>query len=174
MKTIKDYEAMTVLEQECFLAHSAADLVHKLYYDNNAKGLEVFCKNLTAILERARDCLDCLAMLQREGDVYAKIYLLLDYMGQKGITEEFVSELTEIAEVAQENFAQNNGAEMSEGEEKQVMKNLREAMNKHEITAVRETRSNPAMNNQATRTAQAKPTPTITQGISSTPKTSAA
>lgn len=112
-------------------------------------------------------------MLQREGDVYAKIYLLLDYMGQKGITEEFVSELTEIAEVAQENFAQNNGAEMSEGEEKQVMKNLREAMNKHEITAMREARSNPAMN-PATKTAQAKPTPTITQGISSTLKTSAA
>ena len=56
---------------------------------------------------------------------------------------------------------------------KQVMKNLREAMNKHEITAVRETRSNPAMN-PATKTAQAKPTPTITQGISSTLKTSAA
>ena len=165
---------MTVLEQECFIAHSAADLVHKLYYDNNAKGLETFCKNLTAILERARDCLDCLAMLQREGDVYAKIYLLLDYMGQKGITEEFVSELTEIAEVAQENFAQNNGAEMSEGEEKEVLKNLREAMNKHEITAMRETRSNPVANNPAMKKPQIQTAPTITQGKPTTPKTSAA
>lgn len=142
MKPIKEYEAMTLPDQESFLAHAAAELVQKMYYDNNSKGLEVFCKNLTVIQDRARDYMDCLAMLQREGDVYTKIYLLLEYMGRNGIDEDFVSGLTEIAERAQESFAQANGATLTEDEEREVMKNLHETLNQHEVAAMRETRNN--------------------------------
>lgn len=102
MKLLKEYEAMTISGQESFLAHASADLVQKMYYENNREGLEVIIKNLTVIIARAKDCLGCLDMLRQEGDVYAKIYLLLEYMGKGGISEEFVSGLEELTELTQE------------------------------------------------------------------------
>lgn len=138
MKTIKEYEAMDIVGQENFISHASADLVQKMYYENNRRGLEVLVKNLTTIINRAQDCIDCLDMLKREGDVYAKIYLLLEYMGKGGISEEFVCGLEEITERAQEAFAKNAGSELTGDEEKEFLKRLNEVMNRNEIQARRE------------------------------------
>ena len=142
MKVIKGYEAMDIAGQENFIAHASADLVQKMYYENNRKGLEVLVKNLKAIIERANDCIDCLDMLKREGDVYTKIYLLLEYMGKGGISEEFVAGLEELTERAQEAFAKNTGGGIIPPveEEREVLKRLSSVMDKHEIQARRELR----------------------------------
>ena len=138
MKSMKGYEAMTLSEQESFIAHASADLVQRMYYENNREGLEVVIKNLTLVAERARDCLDCLDMLRREGDVYAKLYLLLEYMGKDGISEEFVAGLEEITERAQESLARSSGAAPTAEEEREVLKRLNAVMDRHEVQARRE------------------------------------
>ena len=132
MKTIKEYEAMSVSEQESFIAHASADLVQKLYYGNDSKGLEVFMKNLTAINNRARVCVECLGILKRENDVCAKIYLLLEYMSKRGINEEFVSGLEEITDFAQEILAQASGAMPTEAERCEIMKRLRNVLDRND------------------------------------------
>ena len=139
MKSMKEYDAMTLSGQESFLAHASADLVQKLYYENNREGLEVVIKNLTVITDRAKDCLDCLDMLKREGDVYAKIYLLLEYMGKGGISEEFVSGLEYLTERAQETLAKSTGVLPEADEEREVLKRLGAVMDRHDIQAKRET-----------------------------------
>ena len=132
MKTIKEYEAMSVSEQESFIAHASADLVQKLYYGNDSKGLEVFMKNLTAINNRARVCVECLGILKRENDVCAKIYLLLEYMSKRGINEEFVSGLEEITDFAQEILAQASGSMPTEAERCEIMKRLRTVLDRND------------------------------------------
>ena len=132
MKTIKEYEAMSVSEQESFIAHASADLVQKLYYGNDSKGLEVFMKNLTAINNRARVCVECLGILKRENDVCAKIYLLLEYMSKRGINEEFVSGLEEITDFAQEILAEASGSMPTEAERCEIMKRLRNVLDRND------------------------------------------
>ena len=132
MKTGKEYSAMNIAGQENFLSHASADLVQKMYYENNRKGLEILIKNLEAVLERAKDCLDCLDMLKHEGDVYAKIYLLLEYMGKGGISEEFVTGLEELTERAQESLAKSAGVVPVAEEEREVLKRLRAVMDRSE------------------------------------------
>lgn len=132
MKSLKEYDGMSLFEQESFISHALAEMVQKLYYENNADGLTVIVKNLTVLLSRAQDCLDCLDMLKREGDVYAKIYLLLEYMGKGGISEEFVSGLEELTERAQEALAHSSGVIPAAEEEREVLKRLNAVMDKHE------------------------------------------
>ena len=138
MKSMKEYDEMSLFEQESFISHALVEMVQKLYYENNADGLTVVVKNLRVILSRAQDCLDCLDMLKREGDVYSKIYLLLEYMGKGGISEEFVSGLEELTERAQEALAQNSGVIPAADEEREVLKRLSAVMDRHDIQAMRE------------------------------------
>lgn len=155
MKPMKEYEAMTVSERESFLAHAGADLVQRLYYDDDMDGLIVAAKNLGTILERAKNCIECLDILRRKGNVYSKIYLLLEYMGREGMSEEFVSGLAEISERAQEAYAKGMETPESEAEEREVMKRLNEVMSRNEAEAMmagRE-RQKPAMSGTAAQTA---------------------
>lgn len=139
MKVIKEYEAMSVMEQESFIAHASADLVQKLYYGNDSKGLEVVVKNLTAVRDRAQNCLECLGILKRENDVCSKIYLLLGYMSKSGIDEKFVSELEGITEYAKNILAQTKGASTpTEAERKRVMENLRIVLDESDKQVVSE------------------------------------
>ena len=139
MKNIREFETMELQEQESFIAHAGARLVQKMYYDNNSKGLEIFVKNLGIVISRATDCMECLSILNREGDVYAKIYLLLEYMGKGGISEEFVQGLEEITERAQEALAQSAGVIPTAGEEeREILKRLGSVMDRHTIKATRE------------------------------------
>ena len=132
MKSMREYEGMSLFEQESFISHALVEIVQKLYYENDTDGLTVVVKNLRVILSRAQDCLDCLDMLKHEGDVYAKIYLLLEYMGKGGISEEFVSGLEELTERAQEALARNSGVIPAADEEREVLKRLSAVMDKHE------------------------------------------
>ena len=138
MKSMKEYDEMSLFEQESFISHALVEMVQKLYYENNADGLTVVVKNLRVILSRAQDCLDCLDMLKREGDVYSKIYLLLEYMGKGGISEEFVSGLEELTERAQEALAQNSGVIPVADEELEVLKRLSAVMDRHDRQAMQE------------------------------------
>lgn len=124
MKNIKEYDNLNSTEQENFLAHSAANLAQKMYYDHDRKGLEVLVNNLETIAEHARNCLDCLEILHKKGDVFAKIYLLLEYMGKGAISEEFVSGLEELTERAHECLAQSEGVIPTGEEEKKLLAKL--------------------------------------------------
>ena len=138
MKTIREYEAMDEKQQVSFISHAGVDLVQKMYYENERTGLEVFVENLEEIISRAKDCIDCLDILKQEGDVYAKIYLLLEYMGKDGMSEEFLGGLLDLSERAQEAFARNSGATLAVEEEKEVLKRLNAIMNRNEIQGNRE------------------------------------
>lgn len=141
MKTIREFDAMNMMEQESFISHAGADLVHKLYYENDRKGLEVLVKNLTLVIDRAKDCIDCLDMLRREGDVFTKLYLLLEYMGKDGISEEVALGLEKLIDRAQF-LAQSSEAAPTAEEEREVVKQLNSVMTQHEIQANHEMQKN--------------------------------
>ena len=133
MKTIiKDYSNLSSVEQENFISHEAANLVQRMYYEHDKKGLSVLISNLDIITGHARNCIECLDILHQKGDVFAKIYLLLEYMGRDGINEDFVSGLEELTERAHECLAQKDGV-LPEGEEKiQLMDKLRAILDRNE------------------------------------------
>ena len=144
MITMKEYAGMSAASQENFLAHASADLVQRMYYENDRKGLEVVIKNLMAITNRARDCLSCLEMLAHDGDVYSKIYLLVEYAGRNGISEEFVSGLEELTERAQETLAKMSGVIPAADEEREVLKRLGAVIdNKTADNSEHDTKANP-------------------------------
>ena len=124
MKHLKEYDALSVIEQENFLAHSAAELVQKMYYSQDKKGLEVIKSNLKTISEHARNCIECLEILQQKGDVFTKIYLLLEYMGKGSISEEFVSGLEQLTERAHEALAKSEGVIPTGDEQKELLARL--------------------------------------------------
>ncbi len=132
---MKEYDSLTLSGQENFLSHASADLVQKMYYENDSKGLEVVIKNLQTVIDRARECLYCLDVLRSEGDVYTKIYLLLEYMSKGGLSEEFVGGLVQLTELATENLARSSGAIPAPEEEREVLKRLSSLMDRHEIVA---------------------------------------
>ena len=43
---MREYKALTVQEQSLFLTHSTAELIEKLFYGDDMKGLEVAVKSL--------------------------------------------------------------------------------------------------------------------------------
>ncbi|MBQ6664170.1 MAG: hypothetical protein IJM68_01145 [Synergistaceae bacterium] len=133
MKSMKEYEEMSVVERESFLAHASADLAEKLYYENDMEGLIVVAKNLGTILERVKNSIECLEMLRRGGDVYSKIYLLLEYMGKGGISEAFIAGLEELTERAQETYASGMRTPESEAEEQEVLKRLNAVIDRNDI-----------------------------------------
>ena len=94
---IQDFLNLSVANQESFIAHSAAELVQSLYYNQDAKGLDVIISNLETVIDYAKNCRSCLDILQQKGNVYTKINLLLEFLGQKGISEEFVDALENIS-----------------------------------------------------------------------------
>ena len=96
-----DFQDLTVASQESFIAHSAAEIVHSLYYNQDSKGLDVFIRNLETVFDYAHNCRSCLDILQQKGNVYAKINLLLEFLGQSGINEEFVAGLEAVTDKAQ-------------------------------------------------------------------------
>lgn len=128
--TIKDFDALTIEQKESFIAHACADIVHTFFISGNRKGLEVIIMNLTAILERANDCLACIDMLNSGGNVYSKIFLLLEYAGRNGISEEFVDALIEITSRAEDTLAQKSGVVPAGDEELQVLERLRNVMDR--------------------------------------------
>ena len=131
---MKNYDEMTALNKEHFLAHSSVELVHSLYHSSDRKGLETFLKNFEYVTSYARDCLECLDILDKKGDVFNKIFLLIDHVGQGGITEDFVNDMKEIADKAQFTY-EHEGEEPSEDEINSTLTNLRKVMARYDKEA---------------------------------------
>ena len=125
-------EAVSVTESGSFVAHSAAELAYKFYYEQDKKGLEVLSKDLGAVLAHVKNCIDCLDFLNRQGESFAKIYLLLEYMGHKGVSEEFVNNLEELAERARECLDNDEEMKLDADEEFDLIRRLNSTMDKHE------------------------------------------
>ena len=125
-------EALSATESGSFVAHSAAELAYKFYYERDRKGLEMLSKDLEAVLSHTRNCIDCLDFLNSQGESFAKIYLLLEYMGHKGISEEFVNNIEELAERARECLDNDETFEASPDEEFELIRRLNSAIDKHE------------------------------------------
>ncbi|MBQ7215320.1 MAG: hypothetical protein IJS39_04985, partial [Synergistaceae bacterium] len=81
----------------------------------------------------------CLDMLNNGGDIYSKIFLLLEYAGREGLNEEFVDGLIEITERAQESLAQKSGVVPAGNEEHKVLERLRAVMNRDNPAPTHET-----------------------------------
>lgn len=131
---LPDFNKLDINERESFIAHATADIIQAMYYSNNRYGLNVLAKNLDTLLERANDCIDCLDMLHKEGDVYSKIYLLLEYMGKDGVTQQFVDGLEELTVHAQECLAKSDGVAPNPDEEREVLKRLRAVMDRKQTS----------------------------------------
>ena len=125
-------EALSATESGSFVAHSAAELAYKFYYERDRKGLEVLMKDLEAVLSHTKNCIDCLDFLNSQGDSFAKIYLLLEYMGHKGISEEFVNNIEELAERARECLDNDEDMKLDADEEFDLIRRLNSTMDKHE------------------------------------------
>ena len=141
---IKEFDALNIEQKESFIAHTCADIVQGFFIAGNRKGLEVIIMNLSAILQRAKDCLSCIDMLNNGGDVFSKILLLLEYAGRNGLSEEFVDGLIEITERAQESLAQNAGVVPAGNEERKVLERLRAVMDRKNIAPKQEISDIPA------------------------------
>ena len=118
---IQEYQNMTLAGQESFLAHSAAELVQSMYYGKDVKGLTVLIRNLETVTEYARNCLSCLDILRQKSSVYTKINLLLEFLGQNGLSEEFVEGLQDISDKALDCLE----GSPSEEEESLALRNIR-------------------------------------------------
>ncbi len=141
---IKEFDALNIEQKESFIAHTCADIVQGFFISGNRNGLGVIIKNLSAILERAKDCLACIDMLNNGGDVYSKILLLLEYAGRNGLNEEFVDGLIDITERAQESLAQKSGVVPAGNEERKVLERLRNVMDRKNIAPKQEITDIPA------------------------------
>ena len=115
-----------------FLAHSAAELAYKFYYERDRKGLEMLVKDLETVTAHTRNCIECLDFLNSQGESFSKIYLLLEYMGRDGVDEEFVSNLEALAERARECLDNDEGFSMTQEEEFDMIRRLNQTMDQHE------------------------------------------
>ena len=125
--------ALSATESGSFVAHSVAELAYKFYYERDRKGLEMLSKDLEAVLSHTRNCIDCLDFLNSQGESFAKIYLLLEYMGHKGISEEFVNNIEELAERARECLDNDEDMKLDADEEFDLIRRLNSTMDKHEL-----------------------------------------
>lgn len=66
----------------------------------------------------------------------SKLWLLLDYMEHNGISEDFVNELEDCTEYAQESFANTPELAMTADEEQAIMKRLNAVMDREILEAV--------------------------------------
>lgn len=126
-------EAVSVSQNSgSYVAHSAAELVYEFYYDRDRKSLEMFAKDLEAVLSHIRNCIDCLNFLESQGESFAKIYLLLEYMGHDGISEEFVTNLEELAERARDCLDNDETLKLNPDEEFDLIRRLNSKIDEHE------------------------------------------
>lgn len=126
-------EEMTLKDRARFISHATATLTDELYYTKDKVGLEVLIKNLELILGHARDCLDCVELMSRGGDVFKKIKLMLEYLALTDLNEEFVGQLEMLATQVHEDWAQSTEAAISEFEEAEMVKRLKGLIKKHEL-----------------------------------------
>ncbi len=131
MNITTEYADMGLKEQAGFISHAAASLVDELYYTNDKAGLEVLLKNLELIVGHAQDCLDCLELIGKKGNVLKKVRLMLEYLGVKDLNEDFVTQLEELTLQAQEDLMQSTEAAVSEADEANMVKNLQVLIQKH-------------------------------------------
>ena len=132
MNVTTEYADMGLKEQAGFISHAAAGLVDELYYNKDKAGLEAMMKNFRLIADHARDCLDCLELMGKEGDVLKKVRLLLEYLGMKDLTGDFVCELEELAVHAHEDYIQSTDGLISEEDEANAVELLKGLIKKHE------------------------------------------
>lgn len=131
---MREYKALTVQEQSLFLTHSTAELIEKLFYGDDMKGLEVAVKSLDFLADYARNCVSCLEFVGHGDNTYKKIQLLLGYLGREGISEKFVSELEDMTEEAQRYLETNDCGDSEEQRkaETAALNNLRMLMDRQE------------------------------------------
>ena len=132
MDVVTEYKDMTLKEQAGFISHSAAGLVEELYYGGDKTGLEVLVKNLELIAGHAKDCLDCLELIGKKGNVLKKVRLMLEYLGMTDLTGDFVCELEELTAQVQEDFLQTTDGAVSERDEEDAIEKLKVLIRKHE------------------------------------------
>ena len=68
MSDISNNNQEVLAQDRTSLAHSAAELAYKLYYEQDRKGLDMLIKDLETVLTHTRNCIDCLAFLNRQGE----------------------------------------------------------------------------------------------------------
>ena len=76
--------------------------------------------------------IDCLSFLETQGESFAKIYLLLEYMGHKGVSEEFVSNLEELTERARDCLDNDEDLSLDANEEFEIIRRINAVIDKNE------------------------------------------
>ena len=128
----KDQTKKTSEQQGSFLAHSVAQLSYKFYYEQDKRGLELLARDLQAVLSHVNNCIESLNFLNNKGEIYAKLYLLLEYIGHEQMTEEFVKNLEALAERARACYENDEELEPSIEERFEIVRGLMQTIDKHE------------------------------------------
>ena len=135
---MKNYDVSAVSEQVQAVICRAAELIETIFYGNDKKGLESVIRSFDFLAGHARRCKSCLEFIGDGENPYKKIQLLLGYLGHEGISEDFVSELEELADEAHEYLETEEDEEETRAAEQAALENMRMLLDKAEKRAATE------------------------------------
>ncbi|MBQ3395896.1 MAG: hypothetical protein IJQ77_06910 [Synergistaceae bacterium] len=132
---MKNYDVSAVSEDVQAVICRAAELIETIFYGNDVKGLESMIRSFDFLIRHARMCKSCLEFIGDGENPYKKIQLLLGYLGHEGISEDFVSELEELADEAHEYLETDEDEEKTRVAEARALENVRMLLDKAEMQA---------------------------------------
>ena len=131
--TDKKFNALNNPEKRDIVTNAAKELISLFYYEQDTQMLDAFKSDLAELMYEVDERKKCLNFIQGKGEVFSKIYLLLDFIGGQGVSEEFVEGLEQLAAQARKSLSTgtDDDDEISPAEEARALRNIRQVMQQH-------------------------------------------
>ena len=131
--TDKKFNALNNPEKRDIVTNAAKELISLFYYEQDTQMLDAFKSDLAGLIYEVDERKKCLNFIQGKGEVFSKIYLLLDFIGGQGVSEEFVEGLEQLAAQARKSLSTgtDDDDEISPAEEARALRNIRQVMQQH-------------------------------------------
>ena len=132
----KKFNAMSNPEKSDIVTNAAKELINLFYYEQDTHMLDAFKSDLAELMYEVDERKKCLSFIQGKGEVFSKIYLLLDFIGGQGVSEEFVEGLEQLAAQARKSIStvgsnDDDDDEISPADEARALRNIRQIMQQH-------------------------------------------
>ena len=102
---IENFDAMSSQEKCDVITNAASELAYSFYYEQDREGLNLLIEKLEVQLVVMRNCVECLNFINTpSGDIFAKINLLMDFLGNIEMAENAIEKLEKITERARTNL----------------------------------------------------------------------
>ena len=125
--SVKEWDTMSLQEQEVFIARSALELINSMFDAGDSKGLDVLTKNLSSLQDFAKDRL---GLLQRKENIADSLKSMLEHLNTSGIDEAFAEGIDNIASLTTD-FMSITGADGSDDfDDDQAYCNIQACMQK--------------------------------------------